>query len=75
VHVFRKTCKSWDEIQYTNFQPIFLKKESVAYEITILPVCLVSSPTITLEQLLDFHEIWKGGHAIEGDLKPYFLTL
>jgi hypothetical protein len=50
----------------------FFKKESEAYEITIVAVCLsvcqcVVSPK-NFKQLVDVHEIQQGGHAIEGDL-------
>jgi hypothetical protein len=34
----------------------------------VCPVCLCVPPLYLLNQLVEFHEIQYGGHAIEGDL-------
>jgi len=50
----------------------FIKMEKLAYEITILSlcvsmhVCLCLSVLSTFEPVDDFHEIWYGCYAIEG---------
>jgi hypothetical protein len=45
-----------------------MSKNKEGYQITSLYL-----PLITLNRLVDFHEIWYGGNAIQGDLDAIIL--